>query len=145
MTSVQRIVDLVPEVERLNLRIPDDYLPAYDSTMARFWVESDNAERQLRNLLECLSYGRVLSGQEMDRLGLTFDDGRYGHIVFLLEPGTLLCPSDMGRIPFAGMHGYHPQEDPSSHAVFLSSEAPRTPVTHITDIFPNIVADLEPM
>lgn len=143
MTPIQRTVDLIPEVERLGLCIPDDYLPAYDSTMARFWVSNEKAEGQLRRLLDSVSYGQVLTDEELARLGLAFDDDRYGHLVFLLDPGTLVCPSDMGRITFAGMHGFHPQEDPSAYAVFLSSQAHPTPVTHITEIFPTLLTDLE--
>ena len=143
MTPIQRTVNIIPEIEQLGLRIPNDYLPAYDSTMARFWIENDAAEAQLRTLLESLPDGRVLSTDEMSQLGLTFDDDRYGHLVFLLEPGILMCPSDMGRITFAGMHGFHPQEDPCAYASFLSSTPHETPVSHITDICPTLLADLD--
>jgi Type I phosphodiesterase / nucleotide pyrophosphatase len=143
MTPIRHTVDLIREVERLDLRIPEDYLPAYDSTMARFWVETEQASSQLCRLLDDLPYGKRLTEAECTDLRLTFDDDRYGHLIFLLNPGTLMCPSDMGRIPFAGMHGFHPQEDPSSYAVFLSSERHPQPVTHIAEIFPTILSDLE--
>jgi hypothetical protein len=143
MTPIQHTFDLIREVEGLDLRIPEDYLPAYDSTMARFWVENERAESQLRHRLDDLPCGRLLSAQEIEHLGLAFDDTRYGHLIFLMEPGTLICPSDMGRIPFAGMHGFHPQEDSNAYAVFLSSERHALPVTHITEIFPTILADLK--
>ncbi len=142
MTPIRQTVDLMPEIERLGLRVPHDYLPAYDSTMARFWVEHERAETQLRQCLEQLPYGRVLSAAELDALGLGFDDDRYGHLVFVLHPGTLMCPSDMGRLQFAGMHGFHPHMDPNAYAVFLSSDVHTPPVQHITDIFPTLLADL---
>ncbi len=142
MTPIQRTVDLIPEIERLGLRVPHDYLPAYDSTMARFWVEHERAETQLRRCLEPLPYGRLLSTAELEELGLGFDDDRYGHLVFVLHPGTLMCPSDMGRLRFAGMHGFHPQTDPNAYAVFLSSDVHTPPVQHITDVFPTLLADL---
>ncbi len=143
MTPIQQTVDLISEVEQLGLRIPEDYLPAYDSTMARFWIGNERAETRLRHLLDDIPYGRLLTDQEIAQLGLDFNDDRYGNLIFVLQPGTLLCPSDMGRIPFAGMHGFHPQEDPAAHAVFLSSIPHATPVTHITDIFPALLQDLE--
>lgn len=142
MTPIKRTFDLITEVNCLGLRVPEDYLPFYDSTMARFWVENERAETQIRRFLDDLPCGRLLPDQELEDLGIAFDDGRYGHLVFVMEPGTLICPSDMGRVPFGGMHGFHPKEDPSSYAVFLSSEQHPQPVNHITDIYPTILKDL---
>ncbi len=142
MTPIRQTVDLIPEIERLGLRMPHDYLPAYDSTMARFWIEHERAEKQLRQCLEQLPYGRVLSADELEALGLGFDDDRYGHLLFVLQPGTLMCPSDMGRLRFAGMHGFHPQADPNAYAVFMSSDVHTRPVQHITDVLPTLLADL---
>jgi hypothetical protein len=143
MTPIQHTFDLIREVEGLDLRIPEDYLPAYDSTMARFWVGNTRAETQLRRLLDNIPCGRILAAQELQDLGLGFADDRYGQLIFLMEPGTLVSPSDMGRITFAGMHGFHPQEDPHAYAVFLASECQGLPVSHITEIFPTILADLK--
>ena len=143
MTPIQHTYDLIREVERLPLRIPDDYLPAYDSTMARFWIHREHAETRLRDLLSGLPYGRLLSACEHEQLGIAFDDHRYGHLIFLLNPGGLICPSDMGRIRFAGMHGFHPQEDAAAYAVCLSSEPQPTPITHITEIFPVVLSELQ--
>ena len=139
---IQRTFDLIKEVDRLGFRVPKDYLPVYDSTMARFWVENERAEAQLRRLLYDLPCGRLLSDQELEDLGVAFDDDRYGHLVFVMEPGTLICPSDMGRFRFSGMHGFHPKEDPSAYAVFLSSEQHAQAVNHITEVFPTILKDL---
>jgi hypothetical protein len=143
MTPIRHTCDLIRQVEELALRVPEDYLPAYDSTMARFWVGNTKAEARLRGLLDNIPCGRILTEQELQDLGLGFADDRYGQLIFLMEPGTLVSPSDMGRITFAGMHGFHPQEDPHAYAVFLASECPALPVSHITEIFPTILADLK--
>lgn len=142
MTPIRETRDLIAEVEKLPLEAPDDYLPSYDSTMARFWFSSGEAETRLRELLEGLPYGRVLPPEELARLGLDFDDNRYGDLVFLMEPSVLICPSDMGSITFDGMHGFHPQEDPHAHAVFLSNWEPSSPVQHTTEVFPALVENL---
>jgi hypothetical protein len=117
-------------------------LPAYDSTMARFWIDSDRAEARLRGLLEGLSFGRLLPDAELKGLGLDFEDDRYGQMVFVMNPGLLICPSDMGGIRFDGMHGFHPQEDPSAYAVMLSTESIDAPVRHITDVQDVLLGDL---
>ncbi len=143
MTPVQQTCDLIGEMAGLDLRTPEDYLPVYDSTMARFWVQNEKAEARLGDVLNRLPYGRVLSQAELEHLSIAFDDRRYGDLIFLMTPGTLVCPSDMGRVRFVGMHGFHPQEDPSAYAVFLSSASHAEPVIHITEIFPTILTDLD--
>ncbi len=142
MTPIAATRDLIREVEALDLSVPADYLPAYDSTMARFWIFSDRAGARLRELLGSLSYGRLLSEVELNELGLDFNDDRYGQKVFLMKPGELICPSDMGRARFDGMHGFHPREDPSSYAVALSSVPITRNIEDITDVHSLMLDDL---
>ena len=142
MTPIRGTEDFMPKVERLGLTIPNDYLPAYDSTMARFWVFSDRADAALRSFLGSQPFGRLLSSEEMKRLHIDFDDNRYGHLVFVMKPGTLICPSDMGRVPFDGMHGFHPDEDPCAAAALLSTEPLDESVRHIADVQSVILSDL---
>jgi hypothetical protein len=109
--------------------------------MARFWVWSDRARTALTELLAEHPCGRLLAEAELRRLGVWFDDGRYYHLLFVLKPGVLLSPSDMGAIRFAGMHGYHPSE-PTADAVLLSSVPLEKPVEHIVDVHDLLLADL---
>lgn len=140
MTPIAETRDVIRDVERLGLAIPGDYLPAYDSTMVRFWLFSGRAETRLREFLGSLPFGRLLTEVELKGLGLDFDDDRYGHLVFLMNSGVLICPSDMGWVRFAGMHGFHPDE-PESTAVLLSTEPIDASVEHIADVHDVIVAD----
>jgi len=142
MTPVRWTCDLRRDVETLGLQAPRDYLPAYDSTMARFWVWNDRARARLTELLSEHPCGSLLSRTELERLGVWFDDGRYYHLLFLLKPGLLLSPSDMGRVRFAGMHGYHPSE-PTADAALLASAAIERPVDHIAGVRDVLHADLE--
>jgi type I phosphodiesterase/nucleotide pyrophosphatase len=133
MTPIRWTYDLRRDVAQLGLEIPRDYLPAYDSTMARFWVFSDRARERLESLLTGHPCGDLLGEDELRRLGVWFDDGRYYHLLFLMKPGMLLSPSDMGSIRFAGMHGFHPSE-PTADAVLLSTVPVGPSVDHITRI-----------
>jgi hypothetical protein len=142
MTPIAETRDLIGDVRRLGLQVPRDFLPAYDSTMARFWCESPTAAAELAGLLAGLPYGRLIPEGEMDALGLAFPDDRYGQFLFVMNPGTLICPSDMGRIRFQGMHGFHPHEDPHSAAAFLSNGRAGDRVRHITDLLPALLGDL---
>src|SRR5437867_9276655 len=89
MTPVRWTYDLGRDVESLDLRIGADYLPAYDSTMARFWVWNDRARRRLLDLLGDHPCGTLLERAELQRLGVWFDDDRYYQMLFLMRPGVL--------------------------------------------------------
>jgi predicted AlkP superfamily pyrophosphatase or phosphodiesterase len=140
MTPIRWTHDLRRDVAQLGLSIPGDYLPAYDSTMARFWVFSDRARAALTSLLGSHPCGELLDQEELTRLGIWFDDGRYYHLLFLMKPGMLLSPSDMGHIRFAGMHGFHPSE-PTADAVLLSTVPVDRSVDHITGVHDVLLED----
>jgi len=140
MTPITGTYDLIREVESLGLRVPDDYLPAYDSTMARFWITSRRAAERIPALLSRLHCGRLVTDEERKSLRIAFADRRYGDLIFLMNSGTLICPSDMGRKPYAGMHGFHPDE-PESYGVLLSSTPVPDCIRHIADVQPVILAD----
>ncbi|HTG59338.1 MAG TPA: alkaline phosphatase family protein [Terriglobia bacterium] len=136
MTPVRGQYDLVRDVAELGLKLPEDYLVVYDSTMARFWFFSDRARTQIVKMLDSLKCGRVLADEELRELGLFFADRRYGEAIFLLHPGWLIAKSDFngpGWVP-AGMHGYHP-DDPYSDAIFLSNRRPSSAVRTIADVY----------
>lgn len=141
MTPIRWTCDVRRDVATLGLSIPADYLPAYDSTMARFWAFTDRARRALRGLLAEHPSGTLLTDAELQRLGVWFEDGRYYHLLFLMKPGVLLCPSDMGSVRFAGMHGYHPSE-PTADAVLLASVPVDRKVDHITGVHAVLLEDL---
>ena len=142
MTPIRWTYDLRRDVAELGLRIPDDYLPAYDSTMARFWVSSDRARSKLTELMIDHPCGTLLSRAELERLGIWFEDGRYYNLLFLAKPGLLISPSDMGRIRVAGMHGYHPSEA-TADALLLASTPVEKAVDHITGVRSVLLQDLE--
>ena len=136
MTPVTRHADLAGEVTKLGLRMPQDYLAVYDSTMARFWFFNDVARERVTARMQSLPCGSVLSKQELDKFGLHFRDDRYGELIFLLNPGWIVAESDFngkGWFP-EGMHGYHP-DDSYSDAIFLSSEKPSQPMHTIADVY----------
>lgn len=136
MTPVRRHYDLMSDIEALRLKMPQDYLSVYDSTMARFWFFSEDARKRVEKVLEESTCGRILQEAELKELGVWFDDHRYGELVFLLHPGWLLARSGFNgpRWVPAGMHGYHP-DDPYSDAIFLSDRKPPLDVKTIADVY----------
>jgi type I phosphodiesterase/nucleotide pyrophosphatase len=134
MTPVCHHFDLPHLVSGLNLDMPNDYLAIYDSTMARFWFFSDRARRAIVERLVAIACGRILTGDELEELGIRFPDRRYGDLIFLMDPGWLISGSDFNGSGWrpAGMHGYHP-DDARSDAIFLSNQAPAVPMRTIAD------------
>lgn len=134
MATVNEDVDLMQHIEALPLEYGKDYVAVYDSTMARFWFQHAAAEKQIRNALAELSYGRVLDNEELAELGCDFDNDQFGELVFLVNTGAIIVPSHMGLKTITGMHGYHP-DHPDSDAALLSNVEPGSAVNAITDLF----------
>ncbi len=135
MTPVAQTYDLLRHLEGLKLRMPDDYLAVFDSTMARFWFFNDSGRQQIMKILQSAPCGRVLTDAELKQFGVFFPDRRFGEVIFLLHPGWLLSRSDFngsGWFP-VGMHGYHP-EDAYSDGVFLSNREPENAIRSVQDV-----------
>jgi hypothetical protein len=136
MTPVRRHYDLAADIGLCRLRMPQDYLSVYDSTMARFWFFSGQARVAITDCLRRVPCGRLLADDELRQLGVFFPDNRYGEAILLMEPGTLISTSGFNGAGWkpAGMHGYHP-DDPHSDAVFLTNYEPTTPPSTVKDIY----------
>ena len=48
--------------------------------------------------------GRILPDDELERLGAKFPDAYFGQLIFLVEEGVLIVPSDMGKETHSGNH-----------------------------------------
>jgi predicted AlkP superfamily pyrophosphatase or phosphodiesterase len=140
MATVHTHVDVMTEIESLPLRYGEDYLATYDSTMARFWFETPEAEAQVRQALSNIHHGRILSDDELEALGCAFAGDQYGELIFLVDPGTIILPSHMGTAPITGMHGYHP-DHADSDAALLSNVPPLTDPRGIADVFHLMTAE----
>lgn len=136
MTPVEHHYDLVNDVESLGFQMPRDYLAVYDSTMARFWFFNEAARHAVAEKLASLSVGRIVSREELQQLGIYFQDHRYGEMIFLVQPGWLLARSNFNGHGWSpvGMHGYHP-DDSNSDAIFLSNQQPSAALRTIIDVF----------
>lgn len=134
MANCDEHLNLMSVIDGLGMRIGRDYNVVYDSTMARFWFNSDLARRRIIAALEKVPQGRIMPEAEMKQLRTHFADGRFGELIFLVREGCLIVPSHMGERPIRAMHGYHP-DDPQSFATLFSS-TPDVPqdVTHIPHI-----------
>ena len=136
--DVHSIVDVEEKIKSLSLTFGKDYVAYYDSTMARFWFLQPQAEKEIRNELEEILEGTIMSDSELEALGAYWANHQFGDLIFLMKPGVLIVPSFMGRKPMAAMHGYHPA-DPSADGIFLSNVNLEKNPAHLKDIFPLMV------
>ncbi len=143
MTPITSHFDLMSEVEKLGLCAGGDYLPMYDSTMARFWFFSTHAREQITTILSGLDVGRILSQEELEKMGVYFPDGRYGELVFLMNSGCMIEPSFMGSKILQGMHGFHPDER-TSRAMFMTTDVGISRPEKVMDYFTLMLSSINP-
>jgi hypothetical protein len=122
MANCTRTLDLRRRLGALEAVQGRDYAVVYDSTMARFWFFNDEARREIAASLGGVPEGRILPDDELEELGTLFPDRYFGELIFLVEEGVLIVPSDMGEKPLAAMHGYHP-DAPHSYAALLTNQS----------------------
>ena len=135
MANCDRHLDLRSRIQSLHLKAGRDYAVVYDSTMARFWFFNDKARQVITEELETIPQGKVMSDDELEKLGTLFPDRYFGELIFLAAEGVLIVPSHMGERPIRAMHGYHP-DAPHSYAALLANR-PSIPadITAIPDVF----------
>jgi len=133
MATIHTNVDLMSKVQALGLEFGKDYVATYDSTMGRFWFFNDEARKKVEDVLATVPEGRILSREELKELGCDFEGDQYGELIFLMDAGVMIVPSDMGLTPITGMHGFHP-DDADSDASLLSNVEPSYDVRSITDV-----------
>ena len=133
MVDVRGTVDVMDAVGKCSCRWPRDYVPFFDSTLARFWWRSAAARAEVRGALAGLGGGRWLEDDELARAGALFPGRDYGDDVFLLDPGILMVPSFMSSRPLAAMHGYDPAH-PDMAALLYSNQPVPDGVRHLKDV-----------
>ena len=141
MANCDKHLDLRARIEELGLEFGRDYSVVYDSTMARFWFFHDEARRSITSALSKVPEGRIIGDEELERLGTLFPDRYFGELIFLLEEGALIVPSDMGERPIRAMHGYHP-DDPHSYAALITNQTDvPADIAAIPDMYKLMVRD----
>lgn len=140
MTNTSETSNLMPRWEKeTGLRYGIDYIAVWDSTMARFWFESDIARERAISHLQKETNGNILTNRQLAEWKCDFSDCRYGELFFLLDPGVLFVPSYMNQRFVTGMHGYAP-EHPDSKACWLTNASLSSHPKSIHNIF-DVMAD----
>jgi predicted AlkP superfamily pyrophosphatase or phosphodiesterase len=122
MISVTDYID-VPSALKTASRISrKEVLYFLDSTMVRFWFFSDRAREKVADALDSLKGGRILSQSDRDRYHLNYPHNRFGDLVFVADPGSLILPNFFQKnTPVKGMHGYAPEDYGQQAALLIKS------------------------
>lgn len=142
MVPVSRTVDVMAAVAKLPFRWPRDYLPFFDSTLARFWWRTPGAREAVRAALAATGWGRWLEEADLAREGAWFPGRDYGDDLFLLDPGVLMVPSFMGSGPLQAMHGYDPGH-PDMTALLWSNRPIPADVRHLRQVRAFLESELD--
>ena len=132
MHNVTESYDLQTDLQAIGLEENRDFVVFYDATMARIWILNEGARDPIMDCLGNHPKGRILPDTELKELGVWFEDGQYGNLVFLMNPGIQIVPGYMGHA-CTGMHGYHPSE-PDSYASITSNKMMPLDITNIQHI-----------
>ncbi len=132
MAPIVTHYDLIGELRKNQIDVEKDCLAVFDSTMARFWSDDVQVLDKIRAVLSECSAGQLLSDEMLQDMGVFFPDGRYGQVIFLMHPGTLIYPNLFGSHTPSGMHGFHPT-DAHSYGSYLAS---------VSDYQPKSILDL---
>ncbi|MEM6910614.1 MAG: alkaline phosphatase family protein [Verrucomicrobiota bacterium] len=135
MADVHTCSDLLLRWNReVGLRYGRDYIAVWDSTMARFWFETEAAREEGLAFLGSQKDGQLLSDAQLAAWHCLFPERTYGEHFYLLPPGSLFVPSFLNQRKVTGMHGYTP-EHPDSTACWLTN-CETSPVTNLAQIHP---------
>lgn len=120
MEEVKGCLNLASIFKKNGLRIEKDYIPFYDSTLARFWIKEKEAGMKIKSLLQRLGKGICIDENNCQALGIPLDNS-IGEILFAVEQGLLILPNFyQGKKPVKGMHGYREQKSGPLDGVLAS-------------------------
>ena len=72
-----------------------------------------------------------------------FPDRYFGELLFLVDEGVLIVPSDMGERPIRAMHGYHPNASQSYASLLTNHSDVPDDIVAIPDIYRLMTRDAE--
>lgn len=107
MTPIKGHVDLMNMLERLPVKVRQDYIVFLNSTVASFWFNNERAKELIVEELETIEEGIILDNTKLKELEIDEIGYEYGDLLFALKAGNVFFPDFYRkRKPPKGMHGY---------------------------------------
>ena len=144
MVQVRQYINLERYIKKY-FKEKRDFFAFYDATIARFWFKRDLVRNRMTKILNKLNIGLVLDSEALKSYGVHFSDDRYGELIFLLNPGTVIFPNFYSVLPFPprGMHGYDPEFPGMLGIALLPNHSLERNQIKVVDLFPTILDMLD--
>jgi len=111
-----------------------DYVAFYEPVMARFWFMSDRRRDEISDTLQNLPMVKIMTREELQREQCWFADNRFGELIVLANPGTVLFPNFInGNEPLAA-YGYA-ADAPGIEGGFVCNMAGVEPPEDVAGLF----------
>lgn len=146
MVKVENVIDLPNYFREVHKDEIHKYLHIVDSTFARFWFRNVKEEIQIREILNSLEKGFVLSDKEMKKYRTQMPDNRYGDMIYYLDSPNIFKNDDivmfgkkrMDGGKFKYMHGYLPDNTEMDGVLISSLKSTSANYVELVDIAPTI-------
>lgn len=105
MVPVSETINIFDILDKLSVKIIDDYILFIGSTVISFWFKNDNARKIIMNALKYANFGNIITEGQLNDFGISNVEN--GELIFILEEGKVFSPDFYRvKVPPKGMHGY---------------------------------------
>lgn len=144
MAPVERKVDVLAALAKLDIKPAEDYVVFVNSTLAVLWYLTEKGRTAIEAALPGIPGTRVVEDQERRRLRIPLER-RWGDRMLAADPGVLFWPDyfHVTDSEIVGMHGYlDKREETHGTAVLASSDGEAKPrsvgLRPLVDVFPTL-------
>lgn len=145
MVDVKFFVDIQSYLQKSQFVPEKDYIPFFDSTLARFWIKNKQIKRKFIIFLKKLNGLTYINKTLLEKYKIDFGDKKWGEIMFLANPQTRIFPDFFAPVKgkIRALHGYDP-EFPDSYGFFCSNcIQSKKKEMNIVDILPTMLKILK--
>lgn len=144
MVPVKEHVDITSLLERLPVKMVEDYIMFLNSTVASFWFSNEKAKQIITEALGKVKTGVVLDETKLKELEIEKIGAEYGELLFTLKEGNVFFPDFYRRRkPPKGMHGYaFPTYDKPPFIIYTPGTSYKTGQnvnTRFIDVMPTVL------
>ncbi|MFW9881988.1 MAG: alkaline phosphatase family protein [Candidatus Thorarchaeota archaeon] len=127
MVDVKETIDIKKIMTKSELIHGTNYIMFLDDTLARFWVFDKNTKNTILKILKKTKKGRFINLKDENL------HKKFGEIIFITNPGTIICPNFYQSTPHKATHGYDDKKTSDEKGIYIFYN-PQTCSSHKKDI-----------
>ena len=144
MCKIKEYNNVQKYLKNSKFKIKKDYLPFYDSTLARFWILNEKIREEFIKFVRQIPKLTYLDERLLKKYGINFKNKKtYGEVICLSDPEVRIYPDYFAPLHggVKGLHGFDP-EFPDSKGIFISNCVSLKKEIKIVDILPILLKQL---